>query len=136
MAAALLHPERFDTPAPRRGRHLHVVPELLPEPTPAAERRAAVVPDAATLRRRRVIALVAVLAMCWLLWEAALTARTMLAAPVGSGELTVVVQPGDSMWSIARAHQPVGDIRPLVDLLIEANGSAELVPGQLVQLSW
>ena len=136
MAAALLHPDRFDTPLEQRlPRHLRLVPDAAPD-VARLERPDAVVPDAATLRRRRLVALVVVVAMCWLLFEAAVTARSMLAAPVGSGELTVVVQPGDSMWSIARAQQPVGDIRPLVDLLVEANGGTELVPGQLIQLSW
>jgi hypothetical protein len=40
----------------------------------------------------------------------------------------VIVQPGDTVWSIARDLTPQGDIRALVDDLVEANGSA-LQPG-------
>lgn len=33
-----------------------------------------------------------------------------------------VVAAGDTLWSIARAIQPSGDVRALVDRLVEANG--------------
>jgi hypothetical protein len=36
--------------------------------------------------------------------------------------VTYVVQPGDSLWSIARRVAPGQDPRPVVDGLIEANG--------------
>jgi hypothetical protein len=38
------------------------------------------------------------------------------------------VQPGDTAWSIARRLAPTGDIRGLVDELVEANGGV-LQPG-------
>ena len=41
-----------------------------------------------------------------------------------------VVQPGDTLWSIARRLQPEGDIRPLVDRLVDLNGGADLAVGQ------
>lgn len=56
-------------------------------------------------------------------------------APViaGPGQQTVVVQDGDTLWSIARRLQPTGDVRPLVDQLVVANGSSLVAPGdQLV----
>jgi hypothetical protein len=40
----------------------------------------------------------------------------------------VVVQPGDTVWTIARAVQSDGDVRPLVDELI-ADHPARLQPG-------
>jgi hypothetical protein len=43
---------------------------------------------------------------------------------------TVVVEPGDSVWSIARAIQPEGDLRPLVHRIVQVNGAAPLQPGQ------
>ena len=46
----------------------------------------------------------------------------------------VVVQPGDSLWSIARRVQPVGDVRSLVDQLASSNGSAVLQPGDRIVL--
>ena len=54
-------------------------------------------------------------------------------APAASGAAsagtTVVVQPGDTVWSIARDLQPQGDVRSLVDQLVAANGATPLVPG-------
>ncbi len=40
----------------------------------------------------------------------------------------VVVQPGDTVWTIARAVQPDGDVRPLVDALL-SDHPAPLQPG-------
>jgi Tfp pilus assembly protein FimV len=45
----------------------------------------------------------------------------------GSG---YVVQPGDTLWSIARRLQPEGDVRPLVDQLVDLNGGTDLAVGQ------
>lgn len=50
-------------------------------------------------------------------------------APVADAEV-VVVQPGDTLWSIARRLDPGGDVRPLVDRLVAANGGTALQPGQ------
>jgi Tfp pilus assembly protein FimV len=41
-----------------------------------------------------------------------------------------VVQPGDTLWSIARRLQPEGDVRPLVDQLVDLNGGTDLEVGQ------
>ena len=45
---------------------------------------------------------------------------------------TVVVQPGDSLWAIARRAEPSVDPRATVDVIIAANGiqASALVPGQ------
>ena len=51
-------------------------------------------------------------------------------APVPAGAPTVVVQPGDTLWTIARDLQPEGDVRPLVDRLAALNGGAALRAGQ------
>jgi hypothetical protein len=47
-----------------------------------------------------------------------------------------VVQPGETLWSIARTLHPDGDIRPLVDRLVELNGSDHLEVGQVLVLQW
>ena len=52
------------------------------------------------------------------------------AAATASGGRVVVVEPGDSVWSIARSVQPEGDVRPLVHRIIQANGGSPLQPGQ------
>jgi hypothetical protein len=58
-----------------------------------------------------------------------------LAAPERHpAESRYVVQPGDSLWSIAEHFQPEGDVRPVVDELSAARGGAPLVPGEVVVL--
>jgi hypothetical protein len=49
-------------------------------------------------------------------------------APAGPTEM--VVQPGDSLWAVAHRLQPHGDVRHLVDRLIERNGGATVSVGQ------
>ena len=46
---------------------------------------------------------------------------------------TVVVQPGDTLWSIARELAPADDPRRVVDALVEArNGETTLWPGETI----
>ncbi len=45
-----------------------------------------------------------------------------------------VVQPGDTLWSVARRLRPEGDIRPLVDHLGRQTGGSPLRPGQRISL--
>jgi LysM repeat protein len=54
-------------------------------------------------------------------------------APVIS---TTVVQPGDTLWSIASAHYPSDDVRVRVDDIERANGlhSPVIEVGQTLQL--
>ena len=91
------------------------------------------------LRRRRVVAvflLAFVFALC-------ISAGQVLAnrggAPASTPTVrpatTYVVQPGDTLWAIARRLQPTGDIRPLVDELARRAGSAAVVAGQRLDLS-
>jgi Tfp pilus assembly protein FimV len=46
-----------------------------------------------------------------------------------------VVQPGDTIWSIAHALDPAGDSRATVDRIVALNGGAALEPGQRLRLS-
>ncbi|WP_324273788.1 LysM peptidoglycan-binding domain-containing protein [Blastococcus brunescens] len=43
-----------------------------------------------------------------------------------------MVQPGDTLWSIASSLEVDGDVRSVIDRIQELNGlrSADLVPGQ------
>ena len=43
---------------------------------------------------------------------------------------TVVVQPGDTLWTIAADVAPDADVRITVDQLIALNGASPIVPGQ------
>ena len=54
------------------------------------------------------------------------------AARASAGASSVLVRPGDTMWSIARRIQPHGDVRALVDQLVAANGSSSLQAGDRV----
>jgi len=55
------------------------------------------------------------------------------ATPVAAA--THLVQPGDTLWSVARRLQPDGDVRPLVARLRAAAGGGQLVPGQRLRLA-
>jgi len=43
-----------------------------------------------------------------------------------------VVEPGDSLWSIAEELAPGEDPRPVVDALAEARGDVPLIPGETI----
>ncbi len=47
---------------------------------------------------------------------------------------SVIVKPGDTLWSIARQLQPAGDIRPLVDRIAKINNGHSLIAGQSLLL--
>jgi hypothetical protein len=53
-----------------------------------------------------------------------------------AGQSSVVVEPGDTLWSIAREVAPQEDTRAVVDALSEVNGLGDtvLIPGQVLQL--
>ena len=44
------------------------------------------------------------------------------------------MQPGETIWTIARALQPSGAVRPLVAALVASNGGATLGAGQTLVL--
>ena len=45
-----------------------------------------------------------------------------------------VVQPGDTLWSVARRLQPEGDVRPVVDRLVAERGSSGLAVGEVIHI--
>ncbi|MFI5282347.1 MAG: LysM peptidoglycan-binding domain-containing protein [Candidatus Dormibacterales bacterium] len=51
-------------------------------------------------------------------------------------DVTVVVQPGDTLWSIAASHYPADDVRVRVDDIEQANGlhSPVIEVGQTLRL--
>ncbi|GEM_PF-864461 len=57
------------------------------------------------------------------------TAATTTSDMSGAG-VTVVVQPGDTLWGIAKSLEPGADPRELVSRLTELAGSSALTPGQ------
>jgi len=53
-----------------------------------------------------------------------------------AGVTSVVVQPGDTLWSIAASLEGDGDVRAAVDEIQQLNGlhDAVLIPGQILLL--
>jgi hypothetical protein len=116
----------------------------------APSRRVRPLPDRATrVRRRRLVALVAAVALVALL-VVGVQALAGLASGGGSAPTSVeppaaegsgpvagasyVVQPGDTLWSIAATIAPDDDPREVVDALRSANGGADLQVGQRLDL--
>jgi nucleoid-associated protein YgaU len=111
-------------------------------------RRPAVVParpPAAVLRRRRMVAaglLVATTMGALIGLQAALgrIGGGPLAATGAPGGLQPaatrvwVVRPGDTLWSIAEAVDPGGDVRPLVDRLAAQVRSTALFAGETIAI--
>ena len=54
------------------------------------------------------------------------------AGDVAVGGAVVIVQPGDTLWSLAREVQPDGDVRPLVAQLSRAHGGSSLRAGKRI----
>jgi hypothetical protein len=125
MAAVTTHPG-FD--APVVARHLSVVRDATPR-TPRASR--------ATYRRRRLLACALVLGAVVVAGEAgSALGGSPLATPERRPTLsnTVVVQQGDTLWSLVQRAEPTADPRPIVDALSEARDGAPLVPGETIRL--
>lgn len=86
-----------------------------------------------TRRRRAVAGLLVAGALALLaLPVSALGGRAATAAPSGhvTGGVTYVVQPGDTLWSIATRFEQGGDTRALVRALAAETGSAAVAPGE------
>ncbi|HKA94110.1 MAG TPA: LysM peptidoglycan-binding domain-containing protein [Acidimicrobiia bacterium] len=88
----------------------------------------------ATYWRRRVVAVaVAVAALVMVGKAGAALGDSPLAVPERRPAATpYVVQPGDSLWSIAARLEPGRDPRPLVDALAVSRRGAPLVPGEAI----
>ncbi len=101
--------------------------------------------QAATFRRRRLVVAVLVLALLAgaTLLVGAAAAKLAGGAPSSAAGVTasapaapatVVVRPGDTLWSIAAAVAPDVDVRVTVDRLVALNGPTPIVPGQQLVL--
>lgn len=113
---------------------------------PASQRYAVVIPgrlaDRATttvyVRRRLLVSLVAatILAMVWLGAGNVLANRGGAPASASAVRpaITYVVQPGDTLWSIAERYHGSTSQATYVDVLVQANGGAGIQIGQVITL--
>ena len=136
MAAVLqLEPrfgDRLGRYAPSEpARRLRVVePNRQPRPRPARRHQRAV------YRRRRVLAALVGLGLVLTIARAGSALGGLsLATPERLPHVQqVVVQPGDTLWSIARRAVPGQDVRPVVDAMEKALGTTTVVAGQTLSV--
>ncbi len=62
------------------------------------------------------------------------SASQSVVLPAGVADHFYIVEAGDSLWSIARAHAPHRDVRAYVDELEDLNGGTTIQPGQRLVL--
>ncbi len=91
----------------------------------------------ATHLRRRVLAVVVVLGILVAVGKVGATfggsPLVTPERPPASQPVSFVVQPGDSLWSIAERIAPGSDPRPIVDALARDRGDVALRPGEVVE---
>jgi nucleoid-associated protein YgaU len=93
----------------------------------------------ATYQRRRLVVLVAAMLTLGIVIAGVIgaTGTTAQADQAVAGQSveprTVVAQPGDTLWAIAKRVAPQANISDLVDQLVRMNGDA-IVAGQLVRI--
>jgi len=107
-----------------------IEPNRQPRPRPARCHQRAV------YRRRRVLAALVGLGLVLTIARAGTALEGLtLAAPERLPHVQhVVVQPGDTLWSIARRAVPGHDVRPVVDAMARALGTTTVVPGQALDV--
>lgn len=111
-------------------------------PTPVRPTPLRPAPSMRTLRRRRVAAaVVGLLSVAGVVQVAHLGAALLGGGPLTAPEESTsrpaaahvyVVQPGDTLWSIAARTEPGADPRVLVQRLTDETGGAALRPGQAI----
>jgi hypothetical protein len=101
--------------------------------SPPSRRR----PAPSVYRRRQLVALVLVAALVLAVGSAlARWATASEAAGVApQAPVVLVAEPGDSYWSLAGELGTEGDLRSVVDDLVDANGGRELKPGDRIVVS-
>lgn len=95
-------------------------------------------PSRAVLLRRRLVAALVLASALWLAgWVLGSLGGGPLAAPGPArpvSRATYVVQPGDTLWSVAARLDRGGDIRDTVQALAGANGGSAITAGQRLVL--
>ncbi len=90
--------------------------------------------DAAVYRRRRFAAAAVGLGILLAAGQAGAALGGSTLAPVERRPrvVTVVVEQGDTLWSIAERVAPDTDTREVVDAIVEARGTASIMPGETI----
>jgi hypothetical protein len=127
-AVVMFEPTSSYARAGRQGRPLGTSRPRPPRSISRSNRAAAV------YRRRRLVAATIVVGAVLAVGHAGVAlGGTSLAAPDARPRVvTHVVEPGDTLWSIARELAPESDPRPVVDAIAHARHDAPLVPGEVV----
>jgi len=132
-------PEEWFEPHEEDNRRRHGLDVgVWPSPPAPVLRRA--LPDRATRVRRRRLALLVLVALLGVAVTAMLrwTAANVVGSdgspqPISAAEY--VVQPGDTLWTIAERIAPGDDPRPIVDELRDRNGDSELQVGDRLDVA-
>ncbi len=116
-----------------------IAPLHLPGGWPTGRRQ-----PSAAVRRWRAVLVLSAIAVCGTLLGAGSLAGAGQATELSPSAISQaaapspapvhIVQPGDTLWSVARGLQPDGDVRPLVARLRASSGGGPLVPGQRLRL--
>ncbi len=127
MAAVLQLDQPFTSTRSARPRH---PAGAYRQPSPRRARR----PARSVLRRRRFCAALIGLGLVLTVARAgAALEGSTLASPERLPHVrTVVVQPGDTLWSVAHELAPSSDPRSIVDQLVRARGTTALTPGDTI----
>ena len=129
MVAITAFPTAIAVPAPRRSSTRTARPTPLRSvPAPATTGRR--IAGAARGVSWAVVAIVAVLALAYL----ALSGPAPAVEGIPVQDATHVVEPGETMWSVANEVAPAGEAAAYVDRLVEVNGSASVTAGQVLVL--
>ena len=150
MALALNHQPQTRQHV-RPVRHLHLVPELDPTPVRVVRRQRPAArqnrqqpadvgrPTAATFQVRRLLVLIVAMMLMGAVIAGliGITGTSAQAGPAIPGQSvaprSVIAQPGDTLWAIARRVAPKGNISDLVDQLVAMNGDT-ISAGQLIHI--
>jgi hypothetical protein len=131
------NPKGFRSTSPLAGRSGRSAGERhrrpVPAPSRAASRRHRSV---AVYRRRRFVAAALGVGIVLVAGQAAAALGGSPLAPVERRPQVhaqhVLVEPGDTLWSIAERVAPGEDPRDVVDALVEARGTTALLPGETI----